>query len=68
MVIFARIHLRVRMFQTKVVEKIETYFMFNHYFSENRAVCEVMLKNIYSQTGHRSQCNSGQKICVLHAG
>jgi len=33
------------MFQTKVVEKISTYFMFNNFFFENRAVCEVMWKN-----------------------
>ena len=34
------------MFQTKVVEKIKTHFMFNNFFSsENRAVCEIMWEN-----------------------
>ena len=34
------------MFQTKVAEKIETHFVFNNYFSENRAVYEIMWVNI----------------------
>jgi len=68
MVTFAGIIPRMKMFQTKVVEKTETYFMLNYYISENRAFCEIMLKNIYSQTGLISQCNSAQKRCDLHAG
>jgi hypothetical protein len=32
------------MFQTKVVVKIKTNFMFNHFFSENLAFCEIMWK------------------------
>ena len=32
------------MFQTKVVEIIKTHFMFNNFFSENRAVYEIMWK------------------------
>jgi hypothetical protein len=33
-------------FQTEVVEIIKThFFMFSNFFSENRAVCEIMWKN-----------------------
>ena len=32
------------MFQTKVVEKIKTHFMFNIFFCEIRAVYEVMVE------------------------
>ena len=34
------------MFQTKVVKKIKTHFMFNKLFYENRAVHEIIWKNI----------------------
>jgi hypothetical protein len=34
------------MFQTKVVEKIKTQFIFDKFFSENRTVCEIRWKNI----------------------
>jgi hypothetical protein len=34
------------MFQTKVVEKMKTHFIFNKVFSENRAVYEIMWKNM----------------------
>ena len=34
------------MFQIKVVEKIKTHFTTNNFFSENRAVYEIMWKNI----------------------
>jgi hypothetical protein len=33
------------MLETEVVEKIKTRFLF-HFFSENRAVYEIMWKNI----------------------
>ena len=33
------------MFQTKVVKKMKTHFMFNNVFFENRAVYELILKN-----------------------
>jgi hypothetical protein len=33
------------MFQTKVVEKIETHFVFNKFLPENRAVYEIIWKN-----------------------
>jgi hypothetical protein len=34
------------MFQTNVVEKIKTHFVFNTFFYENGAVNEIMWKNI----------------------
>jgi hypothetical protein len=34
------------MFHTKVVEKIKTHFVFKNFFFENRAVYEIMWKNI----------------------
>jgi hypothetical protein len=34
------------MFQTEVVEKIKTHLMFNNLFSDNRAVYEIMWKNM----------------------
>jgi hypothetical protein len=34
------------MFHTKVLEKIVTHFLFNNFFSEHRAVCEVMWENM----------------------
>jgi hypothetical protein len=34
------------MFQSKVVEKIKTHFKFNNFFSENRAVYEIMWENM----------------------
>jgi len=34
------------MFQTKVVEKFETNFVFSNFFVENRAVYEIMWKDI----------------------
>jgi len=38
------------MFQTKVVEKIKTHILCSvTFFSKNRAVCEVMWKNIVEQ-------------------
>jgi hypothetical protein len=33
------------MFQTKVVEKIKTYFVFSNFFFENRAVYKIMWKS-----------------------
>jgi len=34
------------MLQTEVVEKIETHFVLNNFFLENRAVYAIMRKNI----------------------
>jgi len=33
-------------FQTKFLEKIKTYFMFNNFFSENRAVYGIVWTNM----------------------
>jgi len=38
------------MFQTKVVRKIKTHFMFNDVFYENRAVYEIIWKNTVPAT------------------
>jgi hypothetical protein len=34
------------MFKTKVVEEIETHFVFNNFFPEIRAVHEIMWENV----------------------
>jgi len=34
------------MFQTKVVQKIKTRFMYNNFFSENRTVYEIVWKDM----------------------
>jgi len=52
------------MFQTKVVEKIKTHFVFGNFFFENRSVCEIMWKIWYSRTGHRWEYGA----CALKAG
>ena len=41
----AHFFLEWEMFQTKVVEKIKTHFMFSIFFFENRAVYEIMWEN-----------------------
>jgi hypothetical protein len=41
----AQFFLEWKIFQSKFVEKINTHFMFNNFFLENRAVCEMMWKN-----------------------
>jgi hypothetical protein len=38
------------MSETKVVEKIETQFVFNYFFLENHAVYEIMCKNIVERS------------------
>jgi hypothetical protein len=37
------------MYQTKLVEKIKTHFMFKNVFFETRAVYEMMWQNIVEQ-------------------
>jgi hypothetical protein len=34
------------MFNAKIVEKIKTHFMFSNLFPENRAVYEIMWRNM----------------------
>ena len=46
----AHLLLELEMFQTKIVEKLETHFVFsNFFFFENRAVFEIMWKNVVQQ-------------------
>jgi hypothetical protein len=33
-------------FSDRVLEKINTHFVFSHLFSENRVACEIMWKNV----------------------
>jgi hypothetical protein len=42
----AEFFLEWEMFQTKVVEKIKTHFLFSNFFPENLAVYEITWKNI----------------------
>jgi len=45
-----------KLLQTKVVEKFKTRFISSHFFpSENRAIYEIMWKNIVEGAGHRWQ-------------
>jgi len=39
------------MFQTAVVEKMQTHFMSNNFFPENLAVYEIMWKNMMLPDG-----------------
>jgi hypothetical protein len=41
------------MFQRKIVEKKKTHFIFNNFYSENRAFYEIMWEKWYSRAGHR---------------
>jgi hypothetical protein len=36
-------------FEIKFMEKIKTHFMFNNFFYENRAVCEIIWKIMVEQ-------------------
>jgi hypothetical protein len=54
------------MFQIKAVEKIETYFTLSNLFSENRALYEIMYKNLVEPEG--PQMTSKYGAYTLHAG
>jgi hypothetical protein len=54
------------MLQTKVAEKIKTYFMSNNSFFENRVFYEMMWKNMAEQ--YRPQMKMKYSACALHAG
>ena len=56
---FAKFFLEWEMFQIKVVEKIKTYILCSvtFFFSENRAVYEIMWRKDSSQTGHKWRHN-----------
>jgi hypothetical protein len=40
-------------FQAKAAEKIKTHFMFNKFFSENRAIYEIMWKYMLEPDNQR---------------
>jgi hypothetical protein len=44
------------MFQAKFIDKTKTHFMLNNIFSENRAIYEIMGKNIVEPD--RPQCGA----------
>jgi hypothetical protein len=52
-------------FQTKHVEKIKTYFMFNIFFSKTVTLMRYCRKIRYSQTGHRWLYNRAHAHCTL---
>jgi hypothetical protein len=54
------------MFQTKVVEKIKTHFIFINYFSENRAVYETIWESFVQLD--RPQKAIQYSECALHTG
>jgi len=54
------------MFHIKVAEKINTHFMFNNFFPENRVVYEVMWKNTVERG--RQQMTIEYGACAWHAG
>ena len=54
--------------EKKAVEKIETHFMFNTFFFENRAVYEITRENIVQWAGHRLRygaCAANTRASVL---
>ena len=46
-----KFYLEWLIFQTKVVEKVESHILFSITFSENRAMYEVMWKNVLEPDG-----------------
>jgi len=54
------------MFQTKVVEKIKTHFMFNNFFPENRAVYEIMWKNTVEPSRSQMTIWRMRIACWIH--
>ena len=60
------IFLELEMFQTKVVEKIKTHTLVSMtIFFENRAVCEIVWKNVVGL--QKPQTAIYQGACALHA-
>ena len=57
------------MFQINDVEKIKTHFIFNNFFSENRAVYEILSKNVVEperpQMIWRMHVVSGLYSCIV---
>jgi hypothetical protein len=52
------------MFQTKTVEKIKTHILCSITIRENRAVCEIMWKDI-TQRGQAKDENMAHAHCML---
>ena len=49
----------------KIVEKIETYFMFNNFFPDNRAIWDIVEE--CGTTGQATaDYNTAHALCVLH--
>jgi hypothetical protein len=53
------------MFQTKAVEKIKTHFLFSNFFFENRAVYEVMWKNMVQRGGPQMTISRTRIACWI---
>jgi hypothetical protein len=67
MIISRSILLRMRNISDKSCREIpNTHFMFNNFFSENRAVYEIMWKNTVEP--ERPQISIQNGACALHAG
>jgi hypothetical protein len=47
-------------------ENQNTHFMFNNFFTENPAVCEIMLKNMVEPDGAQVTLQYG--TCAVRAG
>ena len=61
----AGLFLELEIFQTKVVEKIKTDILFSvSFFSKNRAVYEIMLKNIVQPEA--TDYNMTHAHCMLY--
>jgi hypothetical protein len=55
------------MLQTKIVQKIKTYFMFKNFpFFENLTVCDIMWNGIVEPGSPQMAIEYG--ACALHAG
>jgi len=57
--------LRMRNFSGEISIEYENTFMFK-FFSENRAVYEIMWKILYCQKGHRQIYNAVQKVRLVY--
>jgi hypothetical protein len=62
----AEFFLEWEMFQIRVTEKIKTHILYSVTFSENRAVYEIMSKNVVEP--ERSQTTIQYRAYALHAG
>ena len=68
-VVSHRILIRMRNVSEKLVEKMKKkthFFMFNNFFSENRAVFEIVWKNMIQPD--RPQMTVSYSACALHVG